>query len=419
MRTGDGENHADSKGDVGQSYRPQPASAPESPVSDFLQSLLARVFARSENFVAGRFWMLEALFLAVLVSAFFSGGIDDRLWRVNNNYWFRSYFQKIEHPLLDLAKIYPPQTHDAKLNFRLTVPVILHLLGVSPERHWVLPALTAVATCGIIFASCLFAFRVSRDRVCGLYVALAVCSTYIGSFGFMLYYDAIAICQLALAMLPGLHWSLKGLLVFTASFTDERAFLVSPFLLVQTLCSRSDGKTPRECLLSSESFAVLGGMACYCAGRLALEQFAGLTSSHEGFGFYRLMYNFDFWHAGTWLALKGGWLLVGIAALSLWQRRQWLPLSAFAAMILLTLAGGFLVEDVVRSTAYVFPAFLIAFAVVAARENTRWLRSYCLAAFIISLAAGNYNVWRSQITWFKPLAADALYNLLHALFKSA
>jgi hypothetical protein len=393
-----------------------PASAPEPPVSGFLQNLLTRVFARSANFVAGRYWLLETLFLAVLVSVLFSGGMDEGLWHVTNNY-SAAYSSKIVHPLLDFARIYSPQTHDAKLNFRLTVPVVLHLLGVSQDQRWVLPALTACAACGIIFTSCLFAFRVTRDRVCGLYVALAVACTYIGSFGFLLYYDAIAIFQLAIAMLPGLHWSLKGFLVFTASFTDERAFLVSPFLLVQILCSTPAPGSVRARRLKPEALAVLGGMACYCVGRFALEKFAGLTSSQEGLTFEYFLFNFDFWHPGIWLALKGGWLLVGIALLSLCQRRQWLPLAAFASMTLLTLAGGLLVEDVMRSIAYVFPAFLIALMIVAAHEKIRWLRFYCLAAFLISLAAGNYNVWCGQITWFKPLAASALHSLLHAIIK--
>ena len=157
--------------------------------------------------------------------------------------------------------------------------------------------------------------------------------------------------------------------------------------------------------------------SCYCAGQLALEKFAGLTAPYQGLGLDHLLGNLDFWHPGIWLALKGGWLLVGVAVLSLGQRRQWVSLAALVTMTLMTLAGAFLVEDVVRSTAYVFPAFLTALMVVAAHEKINWLRLYCLAAFVISIAAGNYNVWRGQITWFKPLAASALYSLLHAIMK--
>jgi len=383
--------------------------------SGVLSNLLERLFARSENFVAGRYWTLETLFLAVMFSVLFSGGVDDRLSVASGNRWFPAYYQKIEHPLLDVAKIYPPQNHEAKLNFRLTVPVILHLLHLPADQLWILPTLAAGGACGLILLSCVFAFKVTGDRVCGLYTALAVASTYIGSFAFTMYYDTIALCQLALAMLPGIHWSLKGFLVFSAAFTDERAWLASPILLAQALCSPGPIRTLRQRLLAPDFLSVAAGMVAYVFGRLALEAFAGLTSPHAGTGLDYIPQNVRFWHAGLWLALKGGWLLFWVATLCLWERRQFLALAALVLSASFSVGGGFLVEDVLRSTSYVFPAFLVALMAAGAHENTRWMRIYCLAAFVISAVAGNYNVWRSEITWFQPAAARVLHALLQAV----
>ncbi len=387
------------------------------PIHQVLQRWLERLFARSENFVAGKYWVLETLFLAVMFSVLFSGGVDNRLSVASGDYWFPAYFQKIEHPLLDVAKTNPPGNHEAKLNFRLTVPVILHVLHVPADWRWTLPVLSACGTCALILLACALAFRATGDRVCGLYAALAVSATYTGSFGFTLYYDTIALAQIALALLPGVRWYWKGILVFTAAFTDERALPASLFLLVQTICSSPDRKL-RHRLLSPDFLAVLGGMAAYFAGRLALEQFAGLTSPHEGTGPSFLLSNVPFWHAGIWLALKGGWLLVAVAVLSLWHDHRYPALAAFLFAVVLCVGSGFLVEDVMRSTAYVFPALLVALMVVGARENTCWMRLYCLAAFLISAVTGNYNAWRSQITWFQPVAAKVIYHLLHAIIGS-
>lgn len=388
------------------------------PLHHYLQRLLARLFARSESFTAGRYWVLETLFLAVLFSVLFSGGVDDRRLSVaTGDYWFPAYFQKIEHPLLDVAKNNPPGNHEAKLNFRLTVPVILHILRVPADQRWTLPVLAVCGTCALIAISCVFAFRVTGDRVCGLYAALAVSATYIGSFGFAMYYDTIALSQIALAMLPGVSWPWKGLLVFTASFTDERALPASLFLLVQILCAPS-GQKMRERVFRPDFLAVIAGMVAYCAGRLALEKFAGLTSPLAGIGPGFLLTNAPFWHAGVWLALKGGWLLAGVAAICLWRNRQFPALAAFLFVTALCVGGGFLVEDVLRSTAYVFPAFLVALAVIGKDENTRWMRLYCLAAFLVSAIAGNYNVWRSQITWFQPVAAKVLRHILQTTIGS-
>src|SRR5579883_47736 len=317
---------------------------------EFLRRLLARIFSRSENYVAGRYWMLEALFLSVMFTVLFSGGVDDRLSVASGHYWFPAYFQKIEHPLLDVAKINPPQNHEAKLNFRLTVPVILHVLHVPADQKWTLPVLAACGSCALILISCLFAWRVTGDRVCGLYSALTVSCTYIGSFGFAMYYDTIALSQLAFAMLPGVPWFAKGLLVFTASFTDERAFPASLFLLAQPLSSSPPLQPFLHRLRRPDFLAVLGGMLAYFAGRLALERFAGLTSPHAGIGTANLLWNVRFWHAGTWLALKGGWLLLAVAAICLWQRKQFASLAVCAFATFVCVSSGFFVEDVLRST---------------------------------------------------------------------
>jgi hypothetical protein len=352
-----------------------------------------------------------------MFSVLFSGGVDDRLSVASSDNWFPAYFQKIEHPLLDVAKNNPPGNHEAKLNFRLTIPVVLHILHVPADWHWTLPVLSACGTCALLLLSCVFAFRATGDRVCGLYTALAVSATYAGSFGFAMYYDTIALAQIVLAMLPGVGSLWKGILVFTGAFTDERALLAALFLLVQTICSSPEKKI-RDSIFRADFLAVVAGMAAYGVGRLALENFAGLTSRHEGVGQSFLLTNFPFWHAGTWLALKGGWLLAGVAAMCLWQYRQFPALSAFVAATCLCLGAGFLVEDVLRSTAYVFPVLLVAMKIIGAREKTNWVRLYCLAAFVISALAGNYNVWRTQITWFQPVAAKVLYHLLHAVIGS-
>jgi hypothetical protein len=320
--------------------------------------------------------------------------------------------------LLDVGKAYEPWSHDAKLNFRLTVPVLLHLVHWPVEQRWILPVLTAAAICAIIFLSCIFATRVTRDRVCGLYVALGVACTYIGSFGFTMYYDAIAISQLALAMLPEIHWLLRGCLVFTAAFTDERALLASPILLVQSLCSAQPGTPLLKRCFSPQFLAVIGGAIAYCIGRFLLVKYAGLTSPTAGTGIANLLANLPYYHAGTWLALKGGWVLVVVAGISLWQRRQFGILAVFIFTASLSLGGGFCVEDIVRSTAYVFPALLVALLIISQNETTRWLRTYCLAAFVISAVAGNYNIWRSEITWFQPIAVKFFYRVLQFVLKT-
>lgn len=361
------------------------------------RDLTAPVMRRAEVFVSGQHWIVEVCFLAMLFSVLFTGGVDDILYDTRVKYDL-GYFMKIEHPLTDVSKDFPAYKHDAKLNFRLTVPVVLHWLPLPVREWWVLPGLTVCAICGLLVLCCLFTYRVTGDRICGLWITLGVAATYIGTFYTTRYYDAIALCQLLIAMLPGMHWFARGLLVFTAAFTDERAFVAAPLLLFADTASRPKNIWNR--MMQPSSLTVIGGMAGYCLVRLLLAKYAGLGSPMGGAGLQTLALNARYWHAGVWFALGGGWLLVGLSMLSLWQEGQRLEPGMFACAIAAPIFVGLMVGDVVRSTAYALPAVLIALMVLRRHESTARLRTYCLAAFVLSVVAGDFCVFPNP--WHTP-----------------
>ncbi len=361
------------------------------------RDLIAPIMRRSEVFVSGRFWLLEVCLLAVLFSTLFTGGIDEIIYDTRVKY-DQGYFLKIEHPLADVSKNFETGTHDAKLNFRLTVPVILHWLPVPYKDWWFLPGLTSCAICGLLALCCVFTYRVTGDRVCGLWVTLGVAATYIGTFYTTRYYDAIALCQLLLAMQPRLHWSMRGLLVFTAAFTDERAFVAAPLLLFADTTEPPRNGWRR--FTQSSSAAVIGGMACYCAVRVLLAKFAGLGSPMGGAGLQTLVTNARYWHSTVWFALGGSWLLVGLCLLSLWRAGRKLELGMFICALATPLLVCLVVWDILRSAAYVLPAVLVALSVLGRRETTVRLRNWCLAAFLLSVVAGDFGVFPNP--WHTP-----------------
>jgi hypothetical protein len=216
-------------------------------------------------------------------------------------------------------------------------------------------------------------------------------------------------------MLPRLHWAVRALLVFNACFTDERAFVAAGLLLAHFLFFSSDQtsgiKRPR---LSPAFLAVLGGMAGYGLGRFLLTKFAGLTTPTANTGLKLLAGDAQYWHSGVWLALSGSWLLVIVAMIILWQRGQRLALSVLVCALAVPILIGLMVQDVLRSTAYALPAVLIALSILARNQTTVQLRAYCLAAFVLSVVAGDFwvfpNPWVSQ-----PLVVKWLSQALSAL----
>src|SRR6185312_5056727 len=112
---------------------------------------------------------------------------------------------------------------------------------------------------------------------------------------------AIAICQLLIAMLPGMHWSVRGLLVFTAAFTDERAFVAAPLLLFADTAPRPENIWKR--LTQPPSLAVIGGLVAYYITRLLLGKYAGLSTPTQGADLQTFVSNARYWHSGVWFAL--------------------------------------------------------------------------------------------------------------------
>jgi hypothetical protein len=371
-----------------------------------LKRLTDRIFSWSAGWVSQPYWILKVVLFCAAFSILFTGGLD--MQRLKEGYP-DGYYAKVQHPLLNMLQHSAPEGHDAKLNFRLTVPVLLHPLGFSPGvvLHVVLPVLTMIGACGVVLFTCLAAFRITGDRVTAFLMALNACSTYPGSFACIGFYDSIALAQLTLAMLPGLSPVVLGGLVFTASFTDERAFIAAGLLLVREFCLAAEGPKT-SWFWNGRALAVALGMVGYWVVRLLLAFAFGLGSTGKGIGVEVFVFNVQFWHLGAWSALKGGWLLVFLAALALWQQGQQAKTWVFLLAVVLVVGCGFLTGDVIRSVAYAYPAVLIALAVICRGESAELVRRYCLLAAGISVLGGIYNILWGKVTWCMPLLVQLI-----------
>jgi hypothetical protein len=355
-------------------------------------------------------WTAKATLLSVFFTIFIAGGFGFETIRDG---YVNAYYEKIEHPLKDLTLTYDAGGHEAKLNCRLTVPVVLHILGL--HAHWTLPALTISAVVAILWLSCLLAYQVTGSRIVALFMALEVCSTYIGSFGWIMAYDAIALALVALAFLSGVPWYLRGAIVFAAAFTDERGFLASLFLLPFCATLSDDRIEGWRRIINRNTLAVAGAGLLYIIARLLLQYVVGMKSTFKGVGPGSFASHVPHWHAGVWFALEGGWLLVVLAMVSLCLRKQYLRLFLLVVPLTGILLGSFINGDLVRSTAYLFPAIFVALQILREHETDRTLILYAVFAFFASVVAGNYNVFIGQITWFMPLPVYLFYKLCTAV----
>jgi len=140
------------------------------------------------------------------------------------------YAQKLREPFADLALSAGESSHDAKLNYRLTAPLICKPFGLDLiGLRWVGFAM-ALGTIGLLLG---FFERLTEDRVAAFWWTLLFCVLPVSARliyddypfdRFAVFFGVAAVC----CTQPLLVWAA----VFAASWTDERCMLASCWVAV-------------------------------------------------------------------------------------------------------------------------------------------------------------------------------------------
>lgn len=371
-------------------------------IEHFTRAFMALVYGRARLFTHGRRWHWKATALAVGLSLLLSfPSIDVALSGEFESNWAALKTQ-IDHPLT--PALHPPESHAAKIAFRLTVPVFLHALGLGVGG-----ALLIDVASGILFFFLLaqLLLEQTHDRVTALLGTAGAAGTFAGVSAFCdlrCVSDALAICFLLVAMRARSRVGIAAAVVLGA-FTDERAALASSIVMLfgalESALSRDEGHLGQRRLWS----VVFAG-AAYLAIRWMLGFLFGLRTpvgDSAAIGplmFARNLHGLPF---SLWTALEGLWIPV-IGALLLLVAQGY---RGYAAAIGVSLALSFAVAnsviDVTRSAIYVFPVFPLAARVLARFEPRRVVRLLILWGAALALIAPTYYSSGNHIHWHMPL----------------
>jgi hypothetical protein len=336
-------------------------------------------------------WLLVAFLLCAIVPAFFSWPefpLPPDIRRAWIEHWDQVVQFKVDDPAHDYTQEYPDGKNEAKRNFRIAVPLLAYLThsgmtGVHVARF----TLQAV----LIICVLLAAERAAGDRLVALAAALAIAGTYTGTSVWRdvcRWFDNCTHAFLALALILRPPW-LAGGAVVLAAFTDERALLIVPLLILFHWFTGS----PRRTLIG-----LAAGIPGYVAIRLAFALAFHLRMPTTGIAEWDIFFiNTDNVVTGYWFALEGGWLLVAIAIWRGWasgRSRAGLALALATALPVVAAMG---VGDFTRSAAYAFPAVLAALALLRRSDliAPAELRTLAVVAAAVSLLTPNVFVMRN------------------------
>lgn len=368
-----------------------------------IDKLLKRLESSIAWVVGTGSWSARATLLALAIGLFSS---TPNYPLVFSNYYETSWspvLKKFAHPLYDPSKTEKPTSHESKLTFRLTVPIIGWALGLGQRGTLALYFLAGVA---LLYLTTILGDRVSGSREVACCLAITVATTWPGMTSFVVlaggFYDGVAILLL-LCSLYARSSAGVATCVFLAGWTDERGILASPLVLLFHGLTEDADVGVRFNPLRAQALAVPTALAGYAGVRLYLSYRFGLGTAQDPW-IQTFVSQLHLLPIGLWTALEGGWILVTAAVVDLFVKVRRSPAAWFLLAICPLGFLGIAVLDVTRSMAYLIPAIFVAVKVLRVYESPNRLRQLCLIAAMVSVVCPSYYVDNyNEVEWMLPL----------------
>lgn len=376
-----------------------------------LQDYFFNLINKSNNITgrafAGKYGWIKLGFFSMFVSLFFAFPSYDLILKGKAEFWWKSVIEQTREPFVQ--KSYWAGSHDAKLAFRLTPPLIGKVLGLN-RNGYLLLQISFFAMFFFLLTRTLLSL--TSDIVSTAYLSLGFATTFVGSVLVSDYrglFDGIAYTFMLMAMC----WR-NPLLIFAAaflaSFTDERALVAMPLILLYLIVRESNIKElDLKFLIKGDrySWAVAASCIAYTVCRLLLAQIFGLKTNSADEHIWLIGKQIDSWAIGLWTGLEGFWLVIIAAGMILLLTKRYAALLATGVAALMVFLVAANVLDITRSMAYMFPLAILSVCIIEKTEKKHANYLY-FAAMIIS-ALPSYNiVEESTFTMFHPLLVQIL-----------
>jgi hypothetical protein len=346
--------------------------------------------------------------LAVLaVSLFRAFPSYDALATAYDKETWRHAMVQVNSPLADMSRLFPDEYHESKMTFRLTAPLVAHVLHLRRNGILVFSALMGVI---LLYTVLGLAWKITGSRKAALFVCLATACSWPGETAFHElrggYYDAVPLCLLVLA-LAAESLPLTAIWVFLAAWTDERALIASAFVFLFSIGQA--GRAGVRSLFTGKRAAILAAWIAYFATRIYLTAAHSLTVSTGNVGLSVFRQQTNIIPLGIWSGLGGGWLLVAFAAAALLLERRYRMAAAFCGAIGAITAAALLVLDVTRGMAYCLPAVFVGISVLSRSQPREDVERLAILSAVVALLVPEYQVQGSTgLYWLYPLPVQVI-----------
>lgn len=352
-----------------------------------------------EKFTARKNWQLELTILIPIIALFFSFPSYERLFTENMVNW-NALFQQAAHPFENAN--YDPVSHQAKMTFRLFVPLLVRLFHLNVIGVILLEILFGIATVYLFIKAIL---KITKDKVTAVILTLAFSSTAICKNPFndiVGFFDGIALFFL---VIPIVFTNPIAIFcaVFSAAWIDERSLIASTLIFIWILITKNNySKT-------TQIIALFTAWIAYVLTRFFLIHYFHLVTHTGAVGLDILLNQLNNAPLGIWTGLEGFWLLVILSFIVLLKQDKKAIASLFLVGMSVIILVALSVSDITRSMIYLFPSIFLALSIISSVENEKNLRY--IATFVLllcmllpQLTVGGYNL----VNWQFPLPLQML-----------
>lgn len=362
------------------------------------------IFNKCESFTKKKNWIiLLAIFLPFMV-LFFSFPSYERIYTEFAEGW-QAILKQAHNPFANYN--YEPNSHQAKLTFRLTMPIIANVLNLGVKGILLFQGLLGIFL--FYFSTKLFE-RITEDKVSAFLLTFSLAFICAGRVSFTELrgvFDGLSLFFLVVSMYfknPFLIFA--G--VFLSSWTDERGLIASSIVYLFWMYSKDSSGTK---IFNKQTIAILVAWITYFISRYFVAVIFNLPT-HTVDVLHYFIEQTNNLPIGVWSALEGNWILILISLFILFKQKKYLFSVFYISTISILLFVAMSVNDITRSMAYLLPAMFLSLLVIKEVETKKIVRQIILLAVIISfiypayISAGDYH-----INWNYPLPLQLLRHL--------
>jgi hypothetical protein len=354
-------------------------------ISESINRCQSYIYQQSERLVNQKNWKWKLSMILVLVVYFFAFPSYELISKEYSFHW-SAISAQINHPFTDTH--YEATSHQSKLTFRLTVPLIARVLHLGIVGLLILQGILGFFT---FYFSLNILDRLLKDKIVVVLLGFSLAFIYAGKSGFidlMACFDGVAIFFLV----SSIHFKSPVIIflsVFLASFTDERALIASSLVFLFWVYL---SLIERKRRLSIQSLTIIFSWLAYFIVRYILTIKFGLSTYVGDVGTRVFLDQVNNFQIGIWTALEGIWILVFFSFITLWKRKQFFYGFMFLGAIAIVLIAALAVKDITRSMAYLLPAFFIVLLILKDEDTPSVFRKLALITTFFCFIYPPYSI---------------------------